>query len=62
MLSQSGIDMPKWVIIVCGTIPPFCLTVVGILQGKNPNGTTKTPIQVNELNKEAVDTKPVKPV
>jgi hypothetical protein len=32
--------------------------IIGILTGKNPDGSTKTPIQVNELNQTAAATQP----
>ena len=47
ILSQSGINMPSWLVIVCGAVPSFCTTVVGIFTGRDKDGKKKV------INKEA---------
>ena len=42
ILSQAGIMMPSWLVIVCGSVPTFCTTIVGILTGRDKNGKRKT--------------------
>lgn len=42
VLSQAGISMPTWLVIVCGAVPPFCTTVIGILTGRRHDGKKKT--------------------
>ena len=60
VISGAGLHFPAWVIIICGSAPSFFTTVIGILTGRNPDGTTKTPRQVDNLNNEAAATKDIK--
>lgn len=41
VLSQAGIQMPSWLVIVCGAVPTFCTTVIGILTGRDKYGKKK---------------------
>jgi hypothetical protein len=59
LLSQSGMAIPKWAIIVAGAIPFLCQGIQGVASGKNPNLTTKTPRQVDNINNEAAATKDI---
>ena len=46
-LSQMGLTMPSWLIILAGAIPAFCTTIIGIFTGKNADGSAKTTKQIN---------------
>lgn len=47
---QSGLVLPAWVTPVCIAGSTVCAAIVMYLTGKNPNLTTKTPLQVDQLN------------
>jgi hypothetical protein len=57
-LGTQGIALPEWVYIVGGVCGTVSITLIGILQGRNPDGTVKTPIQVSDINTKAAETKP----
>jgi hypothetical protein len=61
-LNITVLHLPIWVTAVGGALIGFAAMINGIYGGKNPNGSTKTPTQVNELNQAAADTQPIKPV
>ena len=60
LIWQLGITLPHWISVVAIALAGVAVIVLGLLQGKNPNGSTKTPTQVNELNTQAKDTKEIK--
>jgi hypothetical protein len=57
IIAMAGVPISKTIIIICGAAPSFCTAVIGVFQGKNPNGSTKTPTQVTNQNNEAAVTK-----
>ena len=60
-ISLSGVKLPTWLVGLGATLIGVSGTIAKILQGKNPDGSTKTPTQVAELNSEAAATQPPKP-
>jgi len=46
-------SLPPIVNVICGYVIAFSIVVGLVLQGKNPNGTTKTLEQVVKANKES---------
>lgn len=60
ILWTLGVKLPQWAITVALALAGVALMTGYILQGKNPDGSTKTPTQVNELNTQAADTKEIK--
>ena len=46
-----GVTLPTWVSILAIALAGVAVIVLGLLQGKNPDGSTKTPEQINnQLN------------
>jgi hypothetical protein len=56
-LAQYAIVLPDWVNITAGVCGGLSVAILGILQGRNPNGTSKTVTQVVEANTKAAETK-----
>ena len=51
LIWQLGVTLPKWVSILAIALAGVAVIVLGLLQGKNPDGSTKTPEQINnQLN------------
>jgi hypothetical protein len=61
VLTQNAVAIPKVFIIVVGICGALAAGLLGYFSGKNPDGTTKTSTQVIELNKQAAETKEIKP-
>ena len=59
-ISLSGVKLPTWLVGLGATLVAASGAVAKVLQGKNPDGSTKTPTQVNEMNAEAANTQPPK--
>jgi ABC-type transport system involved in multi-copper enzyme maturation permease subunit len=59
-LTQSGIVVPIFITIIVGVCGAISVALIGLLNGKNPDGKTKTLTQVTESNKLAKETKEVK--
>jgi hypothetical protein len=57
-LNATALHLPVWVTASGGAMVAIGTAIVSILTGKNPDGSTKTPIQVNELNQTAASTQP----
>jgi hypothetical protein len=55
-----GITFPTWVYSVAALLFGLATFARGYLGGKNPNGTTKTQRQVDNINNEAAATKEIK--
>jgi hypothetical protein len=60
LIWQLGVTLPSWVTPVAIALAGIAVIVLGFLQGKNPNLTSKTPRQVDNLNNEAAATKNIK--
>lgn len=52
---EGGLILPSWVAPACKAIVTISTLAFGILMGKNPDGSTKTPEQAAVLN----DPKPI---
>jgi hypothetical protein len=52
-----GVVLPNWVKVVATLLATVAGALIAYFQGKNPNGTTKTAVQVDKLNAEAAATK-----
>lgn len=59
-LNATVLGLPTWVTTVGIIGVAIGTAIIGVLTGRNPNGTTKTPIQVEKLNSEAASTKDIK--
>jgi hypothetical protein len=59
-LNYLWIHLPSWVTAIGGTMVGLGVVINGIFGGKNPDGSTKTPSQVAQLNQQAADTRPPK--
>jgi hypothetical protein len=57
-INAAALHLPVWVTAAGGAMVAIGTAIIGILTGKNPDGSTKTPIQVNELNQTAAATQP----
>jgi hypothetical protein len=49
-LSQAGLTLPKWLNVLGIVLGVVGGSIIGILTGKNPDGTTKTADQVITQN------------
>ena len=56
-LVQSGVVIPVFLTIIVGAAGAVSVALIGLLNGKNPDGTTKTSTQVVQANKLAEQTK-----
>ena len=61
-LVSNSVHVPSWMYVVESICVGLPIAINGYFGGKNPDGTTKTPIQVNELNSQAANTQPPKTV
>ena len=61
LLWTLGVPLPKWLIAIAVAFAGIAGYVITYLIGKNPDGSTKTPTQVNALNTESANTKEFKP-
>jgi hypothetical protein len=57
-LYTIGITFPAWVYSIAVVLSALAVYVKANLVGKNPDGTTKTPTQVSQLNQQAANTQP----
>lgn len=46
----GGLNLPTWLITTCSVLSAISLAIIGFLTGKNPNGTTKTSVQISNDN------------
>ena len=56
----SGLVLPTWVTTACGILAAIAGAILGWITGKNPNLTTKTSRQVDDLNNAQAATKDIK--
>jgi hypothetical protein len=57
-LYTVGVTFPAWVYSIAVVLSALAVFAKGCLGGKNPDGSTKTPTQVNQLNQQAANTQP----
>jgi hypothetical protein len=50
--TASGISLPTWLITACGILIAISGAIIGVLTGKAPDGSTKTPRQITEQLKK----------
>ena len=60
LIWQLGVTLPGWVSPTAIALAGIAAIILGLVTGKNPNLTTKTPRQVDNLNNEAAETKGIK--
>ena len=61
ILSQyPDVVVPVYVKIILGVCGALSIFIIGYFGGKNPNGSGKTPRQVDNLNNEQAATKGIK--
>lgn len=59
-LNATVLGLPTWVTAVGAIVVTIATAIIGILTGRNPDGTVKTARQVDNLNNEAAVTKEIK--
>ena len=59
-LNILALHLPIWVTAIGGAMVGLAAVINGIYGGKNPDGSTKTARQVDNLNNEAAATKDIK--
>lgn len=52
-LAKIGVTLPNIVVLIGGVCAAVSAVIIGILNGRNPNGSKKSVQQVNKLNEVA---------